>query len=91
MTITFSIISYALLSFGSFKAFEWSQKMGTKVTVFINAVLFMACMAMTFYLIKNYNDMLSLPLNKKLNDMESIMKVILAVYLLSFNLKKRDD
>lgn len=88
MTLIFSIISYILLSFGAFKAFEHSQAHGNKVTMIMNALLFMVCMIMTFYLMKFYFVILSEPLNVWLNDVETGIKIILALYLLSFHLPK---
>lgn len=89
MTLIFSILSYILLSYGAFKAFEHSQAHGSKITLIMNGILFMVCMAMTFYMIKFYDVILSEPLNVWLNDAESVVKFVLALYLLSFHIPNK--
>jgi hypothetical protein len=43
---------------------------------------------MVVYLSSNFKDILSQPLNVMLNFYESITNILIALYLLSFNLKK---
>jgi hypothetical protein len=89
MIIIINIISCFLIAFGSFKSFEWSQKHGTKFSLIMNYLLLITSLFMSLYLIKEYNNIMSQPINEKLNNYETMSKVVFALFLLSFNKKKR--
>lgn len=87
--IIVNIISCFLIAFGAFKSFEWSQKHGTKFSLIMNYLLMFTSIFMSLYLIKEYNNIISQPINEKLNSYETISKVIFALFLISFNRNKR--
>ena len=86
--IIFNIIAYFLMAIGAYRAFEWSQKYGTKTTMIANYALMFWNIFMVIYLSTNMMEILQQPLNELLNFYESMTNIIIAVYLLSFNLKK---
>jgi TRAP-type uncharacterized transport system fused permease subunit len=84
-----NIIAYTLMAYGSFRAFNWSQKYGNKFTLIINYLLMCWCAFMAIYLIAEYKAITTHPINIMLNAFETTTNIILALYLLSFNLKNR--
>jgi TRAP-type uncharacterized transport system fused permease subunit len=89
MIIIINIISCWVIAFAAFKSFEWSQKHGTKFSLIMNFILLFNSIFMSFYLINEYNNIMSQPINEKLNNYETISKVVSALFLLSFNRTKR--
>jgi hypothetical protein len=89
MMIIINIISCWIIAFGAFKSFEWSQKHGTKFSLIMNFLLLFTSVFMSFYLINEYNNIISQPINEKLNNYETIQKFVFAIFLLSFNRSKR--
>lgn len=87
--IILNIISCFLIAFGAFKSFEWSQKHGTKFSLIMNYLLMFTSIFMSLYLIKEYDNITSQPINEKLNNYETISKVVFALFLVSFNRKLR--
>lgn len=85
--ITLNIIAYSLMSLGAYFAFDFSTKNGTKITQSINYVIFMWNVFMVIYLFLDYNNILSQPLNVRLNFFEVITNMLLATWLLSFKFK----
>lgn len=84
-----NIIAYMLMTYGSFKAFTWAQKFGNKFTLIINYLLMVWCAFMSIYLMAEYKAITTHPINVMLNAFETTTNVILAMYLISFNLKHR--
>lgn len=84
-----NIIAYMLMTYGSFKAFNWAQKFGNKFTLIINYLLMVWCAFMSIYLIAEREAISAQPINVMLNAFETTTNVILAMYLISFNLKNR--
>lgn len=87
--IIINIIACFLIAFGAFKSFEWSQLHGTKFSLVTNFLVLFTSLFMAFYLIREYSDIMSKPINEKLNNYETIFKVMIALFLLSFNRQKR--
>jgi large-conductance mechanosensitive channel len=88
--IILNAIAYLFISGGAIRAFEWSQKYGSRLTMVFNYLLFFWSVFMTLYLVSNMNEILEQPLNEKLNLYEAMTNVIIAIYLLSFNLKHKE-
>lgn len=86
-----NIIAYTLMAYGSFKAFNWAQKFGNKFTLIINYLLMTWCVFMAIYLITEYKAITTHPINVMLNAFETTTNIILAIYLISFNLKIKND
>jgi uncharacterized membrane protein len=86
--IILNIIAYACMALGSYFALDHSIKEGGKLTVFINYVILAWNMFMIVYLIKDYENILSQPLNVRLNFFESITNYLLGFWLLSFKFRK---
>jgi hypothetical protein len=86
--VILNIIAYLLMAVGAYKAFSWSHKYGTRITMIVNYFLMFWNIFMVVYLSSNFKDILSQPLNVMLNFYESITNILIALYLLSFNLKK---
>lgn len=84
-----NIIAYTLMAYGSFRAFNWSQKYGNKFTLIINYLLMVWCSFMSIYLIAEREAIATQPINVMLNAFETTTNIILAIYLLSFNLKHK--
>jgi NADH:ubiquinone oxidoreductase subunit 6 (subunit J) len=89
MMIIINIISCWIIAFGAFKSFEWTQKHGTKFSLIMNFILLFTSIFMSLYLIKEYQNIISQPINEKLNNYETISKVVFALFLLSFNRTNR--
>jgi len=87
--IILNIIAYACMALGSYFALGHSIKEGSKVSVFINYIILAWNFFMVVYLIKDYDNILSQPLNIRLNFFESITNYLLAFWLLSFKFKKK--
>ena len=86
--IIFNIIAYFLMAIGAYRAFEWSHKYGTRTTMIANYALMFWNIFMVIYLSTNMMEILRQPLNELLNLYESMTNIIIAIYLLSFNLKR---
>lgn len=86
--IILNIIAYLLMGFGSYHAFSFSMKNGTKITQTINYFIFIWNIFMVFYLIIDYHNILKQPLNVRLNFFESITNYLLAIWLISFKFHK---
>lgn len=87
--IIINIISCWIIAYGAFKSFEWSQANGTKFSLIMNFLLLFISVFMSLYLIKEYKNIVSQPINEKLNNYETISKVVFALFLVSFNRKNR--
>ena len=87
--IILNIIAYACMALGSYFALDHSIKEGSKLTVFINYVILAWNMFMIVYLIKDYENILSQPLNVRLNFFESITNYLLGFWLLSFKFRTK--
>ena len=88
--IVLNIIAYACMALGAYFALEHSIKDGSKVSVFINYIILAWNMFMVVYLIKDYENILSQPLNVRLNFFESITNYLLAFWLISFKFRKKN-
>jgi hypothetical protein len=86
--IILNIIAYFLMGIGAFLAFNFTLKYGTKFTQIINYLILMWNCFMVIYLISDYNNILSQPLNVRLNFFESITNYLLAFWLISFKFFK---
>jgi hypothetical protein len=86
--IILNIIAYLLMAVGAYRAFSWSHKHGTRFTMVINYFLMFWNIFMVIYLSTNISEILKQPLNELLNFYESMTNILVAAYLLSFNLKK---
>jgi large-conductance mechanosensitive channel len=86
--ITLNIIAYALMALGAYFAFGYSIKQGTKITQTINYLILMWNVFMVLYLITDYENILSQPLNIRLNFYETITNFLLAAWLISFKFIK---
>jgi len=76
------------MTIGSYFALDFSIKKGNKYTKLINfCCLFWNCF-MAFYLIIDYKNILSQPLNERLNFFETITNYLLAFWLISFKFTK---
>jgi len=91
MMIIINILSCWLIAFGAFKSFEWSQKNGTKFSLIMNFILFFTSIFMSLYLTSEYNNILSQPINERLNNYETISKVVFALFLISFNRRDKNE
>ena len=89
--IVLNIIAYACMALGAYFALDHSIKEGSKLTVFINYVILAWNMFMVVYLTKDYDNILSQPLNVRLNFFESITNYLLAFWLLSFKFIHKKD
>ena len=89
--IILNIIAYTGMALGSYFALDYSVKNGSKITVFINYVILAWNFFMVIYLIKDYENILSQPLNVRLNFFESITNYLLAFWLLSFKFTHKKD
>ena len=86
--LVLNIIAYACMALGAYFALEHSIKNGSKVSVFINYIILAWNFFMVIYLIKDYDNIMSQPLNVRLNFFESITNYLLAFWLLSFKFRK---
>jgi hypothetical protein len=89
--IVLNIIAYACMSLGAYFALDHSIKDGNKITVFINYIVLAWNFFMVVYLIKDYDNILSQPLNARLNFFESITNYLLAFWLISFKFTQKKD
>ena len=80
-------IAYACMACGSYFALDHSIKEGSKITVFINYIILAWNLFMVVYFVKDYENIISQPLNERLNFFESITNYLLAFWLLSFRFK----
>jgi hypothetical protein len=88
--IILNLIAYVLMTLGSYFALEYSIKRGTKVSQLINYIIMFWNMFMVLYFIKDYDNILSQPLNIKLNFFESVTNYLLAFWLLSFKFYNKE-
>jgi hypothetical protein len=88
--IILNIIAYLLMAIGAYFAFEFSTKNGSKLTQIINYLILMWNVFMVMYLITDYHNILSQPLNIRLNFFEVITNLLLAFWLISFKFFKND-
>jgi hypothetical protein len=86
--IILNIIAYSLMVLGSYFAFSFSIKQGTKTTQIINYLILMWNAFMVLYLILDYDNIISQPLNIRLNFFETITNFLLAGWLISFKFIK---
>jgi hypothetical protein len=86
--IILNIIAYFLMAIGAFSAFNFTLKYGTKFTQVINYLILMWNLFMVIYFIVDYNNIISQPLNIRLNFYESITNYLVAFWLLSFKFFK---
>lgn len=86
--IILNTIAYILMSVGSYFALDFSIKQGNEYTKFINFCILFWNIFMSFYLIVDYKDILSQPLNIRLNFFETITNYLLAFWLISFKFTK---
>jgi TRAP-type uncharacterized transport system fused permease subunit len=82
--IILNIIAYCFMAIGAYFAFDFSTKNGSKVTQTINYLILMWNVFMVMYLIIDYDNILSQPLNIRLNFFEVITNLLLAFWLISF-------
>jgi hypothetical protein len=85
--ILINIFAYFLMGVGAYRAFSWSQKYGSKFTMILNYALMFWNVFMVLYLSSHIKEITAQPLNELLNLYESATNIIVALYLLSFNLK----
>jgi NADH:ubiquinone oxidoreductase subunit 6 (subunit J) len=90
IVLIINILACWLIAFGAFKAFQWSQEFGTKFSLMMNYLLFLTSIFMSFYLMNEFNNILSQPINERLNNYETVSKVVFALFLVSFTRKKRE-
>ena len=83
-----NIIAYSLMAIGAYFALDFSIKQGSKITKAINFVIMFWNMFMVAYLIKDYENIFSGPLNVRLNFFETITNFLLAIWLISFRFRK---
>jgi hypothetical protein len=88
--IILNIIAYLLLAIGAYFAFEFSTKNGSKATQIINYLILMWNVFMVMYFITDYHNILSQPLNIRLNFFEVITNLLLAFWLISFKYIKQN-
>jgi hypothetical protein len=86
--IILNIIAYFLMTIGAYFAFDFSMKNGNKITQTINYLVFMWNCFMLLYLIVDYKEIVSGPINVRLNFFETITNYLIALWLISFRLKK---
>ena len=86
--IILNIIAYSLMVLGSYFAFNFSIRQGTKTTQIINYIILMWNTFMVLYLILDYDNIVSQPLNIRLNFFETITNFLLAGWLISFKFIK---
>jgi hypothetical protein len=84
--IILNIIAYALMSIGAYFAFDFSARRGTKIMKVINYLIFMWNVFMFSYLVVDYDNIISQPINVRLNFFETITNYLLAFWLISFKL-----
>lgn len=89
--IALNIIAYSLMTVGAFFAFEFSMKNGNKVTKIINYLIFMWNAFMVMYLIVDHENIINGPINVRLNFFETITNYLLAFWLISFKLAKKNE
>ena len=87
--IILNIIAYLLMAIGAYFAFDFSTKNGSKATQIINYLILMWNVFMVLYLSIDYDNILSQPLNIRLNFFEVITNMLLAVWLISFKFIKK--
>ncbi len=83
-------IAYACMALGSYFALEHSIKEGSRITVFINYIILAWNFFMVVYFFKDYDNIISQPLNERLNFFESVTNYLLAFWLLSFRFYNKD-
>jgi hypothetical protein len=86
-----NIIAYSLMAVGAYFALDFSIKQGSKLTKVINFVIMFWNMFMVMYFIKDYNNIISGPLNVRLNFFETITNFLLAIWLISFKFRKNEQ
>jgi hypothetical protein len=86
--ILLNICAYVLMAIGSFFALDFSIKQGNKSTKLINFLILFWNIFMVFYLVVDYKNILSQPLNERLNFFETITNYLLAIWLISFKFTK---
>lgn len=89
--IILNIIAYALMSIGSYFAFDFSSKKGTKFMQIINYLIFMWNVFMLIYLFVDYQNIITQPINERLNFFETITNYLLAFWLFSFKLATKSN
>ena len=87
--IILNIIAYGLMAIGSYFAFDFSTKNGSKLTQIINYLILMWNVFMVLYLSIDYDNILKQPLNIRLNFFETITNFLLAIWLISFKFIKK--
>jgi large-conductance mechanosensitive channel len=88
--ILINIFAYTLMSLGAYRAFSFSHSYGSRFTMILNYLLLFWCVFMSLYLSSQMQEILEKPLNEKLNLYEAFTNIIIAGYLLSFNLKHKE-
>jgi len=88
--IILNTIAYILMSVGSYFALDFSIKQGNEYTKFINFCILFWNIFMSFYLIVDHKNILSQPLNERLNFFETITNYLLAFWLISFKFTEQN-
>jgi hypothetical protein len=83
-----NIIAYSFMALGAYFALDFSIKHGNKATKIINFAIMAWNIFMVLYFIKDYHNILSSPLNERLNFFETITNWLLASWLISFKFTK---
>ena len=86
-----NIIAYGLMAIGAYFALDFSIKQGSKLTKVINFAIMFWNMFMLAYFIKDYDNIMSSPLNVRLNFFETITNFLLAIWLISFKFRKNES
>ncbi len=89
--IILNIIAYFLMCIGAYYALDFSIKQGNKITKVVNFCILFWNIFMVFYLVKDYEIILKSPLNERLNFFETITNFLLAFWLISFKLTRKNE
>jgi large-conductance mechanosensitive channel len=79
-----NITAYTLMAIGAYFALDFSIKHGSKTTEIINFTIMAWNVFMVMYFIKDYQSIVSSPLNERLNFFETATNWLLASWLISF-------